>query len=108
MNGITLLGMVSMLFVIWFTWKEAKKKDDGTGQSKRASLVEAWTNIVIGFSINFIANFWLIPLMTGVDLPNSANFWGGWVYTTVSIVRQYVIRRWFNAHLQRLNQRLSS
>lgn len=107
MSSIEFMGIASMLFVGWFTWNEAKKKDEGDGQSKRASLVEAWTNIVIGFTVNFVANFWLIPMMTGVDLPHSANFWGGWVYTTVSIVRQYVIRRWFNAQLTRMKARLS-
>lgn len=99
MTTLSLLGFTSMLFVVWFTWHEAMKKDAGVGQSKRASLVEAWTNIVIGFSINFVANLWLIPLMTGVALPHSANFWGGWIYTTISILRQYTIRRWFNQRI---------
>jgi hypothetical protein len=101
MSTIATLGMMSMLFVVWFTWCEAMAKDDGTGQSKRMSLAEAWTNIVIGFSINFTANLWIIPAMTGVELAHTANFWGGWVYTTVSITRQYVLRRFFNSHIHR-------
>lgn len=101
MNSITLLGMVSMFIVIGFTWNTARTKNEGFGQSKRDSLIEAWTNIGIGFSINFITNIWLIPMMTGVELPHSANFWGGWVYTTISIARQYGIRRWFNTMLHK-------
>jgi ABC-type Fe3+ transport system permease subunit len=104
MNDLTQLGILSMIFCVWFTWYEASKKEQGTGQSKRMSLAEAWTNIIIGFTINFIANFWLIPMMTGVDLPHSANFWGGWVYTTVSMLRTYTIRRFFNSHIQRFIQ----
>lgn len=101
MSTLEFLGLVSMAFVVWFTWNEARAKEQGDGQSKRMSLAEAWTNIVIGFSINFVANHWLIPMMSGVQLPNMANFWGGWVYTTISMLRQYAIRRFFNSHIRR-------
>lgn len=101
MNHLTMLGLISMLFVLCFTWHEAATKDQGTGQLKRMSLIEAWTNIVIGFGINFVANLWVIPLMTGLPLEHSANFWGGWIYTTISMLRQYILRRFFNAHIHR-------
>lgn len=101
MSDITLLGIGSMLFVFWFTWNQTMQKNEGLGQTKQSSLKEVWLNIIIGFTVNFIANYALIPLMTGAVLSNSANFWGGWVYTTVSIIRQYTIRRWFNALLHK-------
>lgn len=101
---LELLGLASMAFVLWFTWYEATRRAAGPGQSKGMSLLEAWVNIAIGFTINFVANFWLIPLMTGVELPHAANFWGGWVYTTISLLRQYTIRRFFNSHIHRFTE----
>lgn len=99
---LTLLGMASMAFVIAFTWHQYVSADPGVGQSRQASLVEAWSNIVIGFSINFTANIWLVPLMAdGGHMSHSANWWGGWVYTSISMLRQYAVRRFFNTHIHR-------
>lgn len=96
MNLITALGLLSAAFVAWFTYRTYMSADAGAGpQSKRASLIEAWTNIVIGFSINYAANLLLLPLV-GAELTAGNNFWLGWTYTAVSILRQYAIRRWFN------------
>jgi hypothetical protein len=96
MNLITSLGVVSSLFVAWFTWRAYTSTGTGKGaQSRRASIIEAWTNIVIGFSINYAANLVLLPLV-GASLTAGSNFWLGWIYTAVSILRQFAIRRWFN------------
>jgi hypothetical protein len=95
---ITALGMVSALFVGWFTYRAYSGKDDGKGsQTRRESIIEAWTNIVIGFSINYTANLIFLP-MVGAELTAANNFWLGWLYTAVSILRQYALRRWFNSH----------
>jgi hypothetical protein len=95
-NLLALLGASSMLFVVWFTWRQYTGPQVGQGQSRRQSIIEAWVNILIGFSINYVANLALFPLMVGVQVSAEANWWGGWVYTTISILRQYAIRRWFN------------
>lgn len=98
MTIIEWLGAASMAFVIWFTWRAYTGRDVGQGQSRRASIIEAWTNIVIGFTVNFLANLVLLPMMTeGGHLSLMDNLWGGWVYTAISIARQYCIRRWFNS-----------
>jgi hypothetical protein len=90
--------MASALFVALFTYRAYSGKEDGKGaQSRRESIIEAWTNIVIGFSINYTANLILLP-MVGAQLTAANNFWLGWTYTAVSILRQYAIRRWFNTH----------
>jgi hypothetical protein len=95
---ITALGVASALFVAWFTYRQYSGHDDGRGaQSRRESIIEAWTNIVIGFSINYAANLLLLPLV-GAQLTAANNFWLGWTYTAVSILRQYAVRRWFNAN----------
>lgn len=69
----------------------------GTGQTRRAAIIEAWVNIAIGFSINFTANLVVLPLAMDGHLTLANNWWMGWVYTTISIVRQYAVRRWFNS-----------
>jgi hypothetical protein len=97
MSLITFLGVVSAIFVAGFTWYQVFHRNQGPGQTKREAMVEAWTNIVIGFSINYTANLVFLP-MVGAELTAANNFWLGWLYTAVSIVRQYVIRRWFNAN----------
>lgn len=104
MRLLVILGLASIAFVALHTWWAAAKAQHTTGQSPRASIVEAWVNILIGFSINFAMNIPMIPLIA--DHQSSAPpiswwnyFWGGWVFTVVSIIRQYAIRRWFNARI---------
>lgn len=102
MRPVEFWGLLSMAFVTWFTWFEATRKNQGSGQTKRMSLVEAWANIVLGFSVNLVGNIVIIPMMTdGHGATLAGNFWGGWIFTTVSLVRQYSIRRFFSNHIHR-------
>lgn len=103
---IEILGIASMVFVAWFTWY-AYTQAPTPGQTPRSSIVEAWINIVIGFSINFVMNLLVIPMAIDAHLSLWANWWMGWIFTVVSIVRQYVIRRWFNASIHRAAKRLA-
>lgn len=64
-------------------------------QSKSRSWKEAWVNIAIGYSINFIANLVVFP-MFGYNISIADNIVIGLVFTVISVVRQYVVRRWFN------------
>lgn len=64
-------------------------------QTKLGSFVEAWANIGVGFTINFVCNMLVWPIF-GLHMTASVAFWGGVIFTVVSLVRQYVIRRWFN------------
>tara|TARA_R110000744_G_C18936867_1_gene513854 strand:+ start:272 stop:514 length:243 start_codon:yes stop_codon:yes gene_type:complete len=64
---------------------------------------EAWTNIAIGFSINYVANFFILPLaVTGLDPVN--NFLIGWLYTTLSFIRQFIIRRVYNKKARKVSK----
>lgn len=102
MTRLEIAGLACLIFVVWFTWYEASKKSQGDGQTKRMSLLEAWANIFIGFALNFACNFWIIPEMTdGATLKAANNFWGGAIFTAVSMLRQYTIRRFFNTHIHR-------
>ena len=85
-----------MGFVALFTWR-ASLSAAGRGQSPRSAITEAWLNIAVGFTVNFVMNLLIVPMaVTGGHLSLEANWWMGWIFTTASIVRQYVIRRWFN------------
>ena len=64
-------------------------------QSKARSWGEAWTNIVIGYAINFVANLVVFPLF-GYDISVADNILIGLVFTVISVCRQYVVRRYFN------------
>jgi hypothetical protein len=92
-----ILGMASFVFVAVFTAR-AYRNNTGVGQTPRWAIVEAWVNIIIGFSLNMVMNTVMIPLMTGgAHVTLADNWWGGWVYTAASLVRSYAIRRAANA-----------
>ena len=64
-------------------------------QTKLGSIAEAWANIAVGFSINYCANLLIFPLF-GMHISAGNNFLLGCIYTVISLVRSYVLRRWFN------------
>jgi len=65
-------------------------------QTKKGSVAEVAFNLVVGYSINFMANILILPLFGFSTLSLSKNALIGLIFTVISIVRQYVIRRWFN------------
>lgn len=67
-------------------------------QTRLSSFIEALMNVAIGFSINYIANLLIFPLFD-MHISLIDNLWMGMIYTIISIVRSYVIRRWFNAKI---------
>ncbi|ATS93381.1 hypothetical protein RsoPWF2_33 [Ralstonia phage vRsoP-WF2] len=76
-------------------------------QSRKGSLIEALINTAIGFGINFTANLIILPLFGFTSLTVQTNLVIGVVYTLISVVRSYVVRRWFNAHIVRAAKKLS-
>lgn len=75
-------------------------------QSRLGSFVEACMNVLIGFWINFAANFLIFPLF-GWQLSLSDNLKVGAIYTAISIARGYAIRRWFNRYIHRASLALT-
>ena len=65
-------------------------------QTKFGSFTEACTNIAIGFSLNFFVNLATLPLLWNPASPKLSAFYIGLVFTAVSLIRQFVLRRWFN------------
>lgn len=69
-------------------------------QTRLGSLIEAATNIAIGFGINWAANLMVLPLF-GFHVTAGDAFGIGLIFTAISLARSYVIRRWFNGRLRR-------
>lgn len=66
-------------------------------QTKLGSFVEAWVNIVVGFSINYAMNALVFGPLLGVKIPARANIVYGVIMTIVSLVRGFTLRRFFNS-----------
>lgn len=75
-------------------------------QTRLESLAEAFINVLIGFWISFIANAIVLPLV-GLPVSIGQNLMIGFFMTFVSVGRQYIIRRWAQAHLRTARDRLA-
>jgi hypothetical protein len=64
-------------------------------QSRIQSLIEAWANVAVGYLVALASQLALFPLF-GIHIPLSSNLWIGAWFTVISLVRSYVLRRWFN------------
>jgi len=64
-------------------------------QTKKQSLIESLTNTAIGFVISYASTFLILPLV-GVQTSAGTNLVITIYFTVISILRGYVIRRWFN------------
>lgn len=78
-----------------------------TEQTRLESLVEAFINVLIGFWISFIANAIVLPLV-GLPVSIGQNLLIGFFMTFVSVGRQYIIRRWAQAHLRTARVKLAA
>lgn len=76
-------------------------------QTRLGFFTEAIINVVIGFGINFTANMFIFPLF-GFHITPGANLVLGMIYTVISVVRSYAVRRWFNARLHKLASAVAS
>ena len=75
-------------------------------QTRLESLVEVLLNTAVGFTVSYSVG----PLMyIYLDIPYSgtSNFVITTAFTVISIIRSYVIRRWFNAGLHNLAKTIS-
>ena len=67
-------------------------------QSRAISLVESVANVIVGFGVAVATQSVVFPLF-GLQVALSANLAIGAVFTVVSIVRSYLLRRLFE-HLR--------
>ena len=65
-------------------------------QTKKQSMIESLTSVCIGWFIGVILNMLVLPLFDyNVSLTDGVLI--SIIFTAVSVIRGYVIRRWFNS-----------
>ena len=75
-------------------------------QSRLESLIESLMNIMIGYGVALASQLVIFPLFD-IHVSLETNIWIGAWFTAISLVRSYVIRRWFNARLHRAAQAMA-
>ena len=65
-------------------------------QSKRESMIETLTSVFVGWLIGVILNMLVLPLFD-YDITVVDSLWVSLIFTAVSVIRGYIIRRWFNS-----------
>lgn len=64
-------------------------------QTRLGSWIEAWANIFVGFGVNWAANMLVFPLF-GFNITAGQAFHVGLIFTAISLIRSYALRRIFN------------
>ena len=64
-------------------------------QTRKMSLVETSVSTAIGYSVATIANFYVLPLF-GAPVSWGSASWIGVIFTAISMIRGYFVRRLFN------------
>jgi hypothetical protein len=64
-------------------------------QPRSQSLVESLTNVFIGYMVALLSQIIIFPFFD-IHIPLSDNIMIGAWFTAISIIRSYVLRRWFN------------
>lgn len=75
-------------------------------QTRIGSLIEACINTAIGFAVSIVLSLIVYP-MFGHSFTLAQNVGITVIFTVASIVRSYVVRRWFNARIHVAAQRLA-
>ncbi len=65
-------------------------------QSRLMSLVESFANVLVGFGVAVVTQMLVFPLF-GLAITVTENLMIGLIFTAVSIVRSYALRRGFEA-----------
>ena len=64
-------------------------------QTKYQSLIESFTNILIGYLTALLSQVLIFPLFD-IDVSFQDNLLIGLYFTIISLVRSYLVRRYFN------------
>ena len=64
-------------------------------QTKLMSMVEAITNVLIGYTIATAATYVILP-MHGYDVTTQKALSISLAFTSISLARSYILRRFFN------------
>ena len=77
--------------------KEMEQIKNATTDSRKKSLVETLLDIFLGFLMFLPVNYFVLPLFAGQIADHSllTAIQIGVIFSTISLVRKFVIRRWF-------------
>jgi membrane protein implicated in regulation of membrane protease activity len=75
-------------------------------QSRLESLIEAFFNILIGYFVALGSQLLIFPLFN-IHIGLGTNLLIGLWFTVISLIRSYVIRRWFNRRLHNAAHRMA-
>lgn len=64
-------------------------------QSKFESAIESCANVAVGYLVALASQIAIFPLFD-IYVPLTSNLAIGAWFTVISLVRSYVLRRWFN------------
>lgn len=64
-------------------------------QTRLLSAVESVANVAVGYGVALLSQILVFP-MFDIHVPLSTNLAIGAWFTVISLVRSYVLRRWFN------------
>ena len=64
-------------------------------QSKKQSLIETLTSVFVGWLIGVILNLTVLPLFN-YNITVTDSLWVSLIFTAISVIRGYLIRRYFN------------
>lgn len=70
------------------------------GQPRTASLMEAAANVLVGYGLSVLVQLIVFPAV-GLQPTLAQNLKIGLVFTVVSLIRSYVLRRLFEARRRR-------
>ncbi len=73
-------------------------------QSKFQSLIESLINILIGFLTALCSQLLIFPLFD-INIPIQDDLLIGLYFTLISLVRSYVLRRYFNKKVSNSNNK---
>ena len=65
-------------------------------QSERESMIESLTSTTIGIIIGVVLNLTILPIF-GYPVSVVDSLWISLIFTAISVIRSYVVRRIFNS-----------
>ena len=64
-------------------------------QTKKQSIIETITSILIGYIISLVSLFIIFPIL-GIESSSGKNIIITFYFTAISLIRGYFVRRYFN------------
>jgi hypothetical protein len=59
-------------------------------------MVEAIVNLLVGFGASWVVQRFVVGMILGVQVSTTQSFWIVVLFTMMSFIRQYALRRMFN------------